>query len=224
MSITVISGADKQYKDFYFKVKEDCYRLGYDFIGYDFGGINDGIPIEMELHNPTDFSNYVGKIPTKPKMLLDALKRANGLIVYVDSDVRLLEDFRGFTDDFDIGVTIHGEEMRDREGERYGHITGWLNAGVIFFNPNENSERFINNWIEYIDKSSAKSDQEGLTMYLRENISDWMEGDHEFDGIKVRFLPCREYNSTSQYGFEGNPKIIHFTGTIEEKLNNGILR
>lgn len=226
MKITVISGADKNYKQFYEKVRDDSRRFGYEFIGYDYGGLGDGIPFEVTLRNPKDFTKYVGKIPDKPKIILDAINRTDNLVAYLDADVRIQDKFDEVVGDYDIGVTVHDPKFHDGElvDTRYNFITCYLNAGVIFANNTENARRFISEWIKEIQESSANSDQEGLTNLLRKHVSDWSKEYHDVLGIRVRFFPASKYNFITRYGYdEISPKLIHFTGTVEEKINNGAL-
>lgn len=229
MSITIISGANAEYSKFYQKIKEDALRFGYNFQGYDYGGLKDGIPISVELHNPKDFSKYVGKIPDKPFVVLDALERHKTWIIYLDADVRIRDSFNEIIGDYDIGITAHDPKFHQGTpiDTRYNFITGYLNAGVIFFNNTEGTRKFIVEWIKKIKASTANSDQEGLTSLLKEYIPemDWDKEYHNVAGAKIRLFPAAKYNYISRYGYDpAEAKLIHYTGTTEEKINQGALK
>lgn len=229
MPITIVSGANHEYREFYFKLKEDAFKLGYEFLGYDYGGLNDGVAFDLELHNPKDCTKYVGKIPDKPKMLLNALERVNGFVAYMDCDVRIKQKIDEVIGDYDIGITAHDPKLHSGKGidDRYNFITCYLNAGVIFLNNTEGTKRFINEWIKKIKESTANSDQEGLTNLLRSYIPEdgWGKPYHKVAGAKVKLLPASKYNFIARYGYdEPNPKIVHYTGLPQEKISMGILR
>lgn len=217
----IISGANSEYRDFYLKLKEDSKKLGYKFSGYDYGGLGEGIPIEVGLTNPIDYDKYVGKIPGKPKIILDAIERFDDFIVYLDSDVRIMKPFNveGY---YDIGITAHDVSFHEGE-EQYLHITGYLNAGVIFVNNTENAKRFIRQWIKEVEYSETGSDQEALTSLLRKHIIDWKKQEHDIFGIKVKLFPSAEYNYTGIRGECEEPIFRHYTGTITDKIAHGAL-
>lgn len=224
-NIRIISGANLEYKEFYDKLKEDATKLGYGFSGYDYGGLGEGIPFDVNIRNTTidDYAEkYVGKIPGKPLMILDALNRTDDFIVYLDADVRMKDNINEILYDYDIGVTVHEKEFHDCD-DRYQEITGYLNAGVIFVNNTEGARRFIEKWIKEIEKTESKSDQEGLVKLLKKHIDEWEKESHMIDGIKVEFFPSAVYNYTGKRGQCDNPKIKHFPGTKEEKIAMGAL-
>lgn len=224
----IISGANYEYKEFYEKLKQDTQKFGYDFSGYDYGELGDGEKFEMELNNPKDFTKYVGKIPDKPKLILNALEKHKEFLAYLDCDVRIKEDFKEVIGDYDFGVCVH--DMRFHSGAgidtRYPHITCYLNAGVLFINNTENARKFLGEWVKEVQLASAKSDQEALTNLLRKHIPEerWDQKDHNVFGVKVRFFPASKYNFIRRYGYtEKNPKIIHYTGAVYEKIAMGAL-
>lgn len=224
--IRVISGANSTYREFYNKLKEDCKKFGYYFSGYDYGDLGDGTPFNVGLVNPTDYSRYVGKIPDKPKIILDALNRYKEFLIYLDSDVRIVRDISEVVDDYDVGITSHDPIYHDGKlaNDKYPHITCYLNAGVIFFRNNNKSKHFVEEWIEDVKNTTTGSDQEALTNLLRRHITDWSIKEHEVVGAKVRLFPSPIYNFTGLRGDCLNPKIIHYTGTVEDKIKRGALK
>lgn len=234
MSLTIVSGANYEYRDFYWRLKADCYKFGYDFIGYDYGGLNNGIPFEIKVHNPKDFSKYVGKIPDKPLMLLDALDKAKESLVYMDADVRILKPFDEVgIGDYDIGLTVHDPKFHDGYNgdividERYPFITCYLNSGVIFLKDTKATRKFLKLWYAEMENTTANSDQEALTNLMRKHIGEdnWDKEWHFIDEIKIKFFPASKYNHMTLYGYEEKePKIRHFVGTVEEKLSQGAIK
>ena len=217
----IITGANKEYKPFYDKLKEDCQKFGYDFRGYDYGGLGDGENFDVKLKNPTENGKYVGKIPEKPQIILGALNRYQEFIVYLDADVRIMQPFN-VEGDYDIGITAHDPRFQEGD-EPYLHITGYLNAGVIFINNTDGARKFINEWIKDVEFSTTGSDQEALTNLLRRHITDWTKQDHDVLGVKVRLFPSAVYNYTGIRGECDNPILRHYTGIIQDKIAHGAL-
>jgi len=218
----IITGANKEYKELYNKVKEDAKAFGYKFGGYDYGDLGEGKKISVGIKNPTEYGQYVGKIPGKPLMLLSALKDYDEFLVYVDADVRIKQPIDEVVGDYDIGVTSNDKRFHTGK-EKYLYITGFLNAGVVFINNTEKAKEFVKEWNEEIQYTTTNSDQEALTNILRRGIKDWDITDHEINGVKVRLFPSPVYNYTGIRGECDNPKIVHFIGTLKDKLLNGVL-
>lgn len=221
-AMRIISGANKDYEQFYLKLKEDTEKFGYKFSGYDYGGLCEGIKFDVNLINPTDYTRYIGKIPGKPKVILDALERFDDFIVYLDSDIRIRRPIDNIKGDYDIGVTAHDPCFHEGE-ERCLEITGFLNAGVVFANNTVKARDFIVEWIKEVEFTSTGSDQEALTNLLRRHIEDWSVPEHEVVGAKVRLFPSPEYNYTRIRGEHDNPRLVHYTGTVEDKIKLGAL-
>ena len=166
---------------------------------------------------------YVGKIPDKPRVILDALNNWEDFIVYLDSDVRIKQPIDEIVGDYDVGITTHDVKFHTGE-ERYLNITGYLNAGVIFLNNTDKAKEFVKRWIEYVRNSKTGSDQEALTNFLRDYVVDWTKENHNILGSRVKFFPSPVYNYTGIRGECENPKLVHYCGTVQDKINNGALK
>lgn len=208
-NMLILSGANKKYKIFLENLKNDIKRFGYRF---------KEIKIDQSFPEKFEKDVYKAKIKNKPEIILENMEE--GFNVYMDSDIRILKDFSEVKGSYDIGFTAHDPKYHDGKlrVEANPHITGYVNAGVIFINNNERSRRFIKEWIAERPYTATGSDQEALTNLLRRHVRLW-KGNTEVLGAKIRLYPSDIYNSRED---RTEAKIRHYTGTYDKKIKDGI--
>jgi hypothetical protein len=201
----IISGSEKKFKKFLDYLVKDCEYLGYEMILNDYE--------KYKFDNKHEIDVYKAKIPMKPEIILDSIKGKTGKFAYMDCDVRIKErvSFNG-----DIAITTREPRYQDGKilNHAYPHITGYLNAGVIFLKATDKVRAFIKEWIKEIPYTQTGSDQEALTNLLRRHITDWSYGIKDVMGLKIELLPINIYNCKTG---DKEAKIFHFAGTYEEK-------
>lgn len=155
---------------------------------------------------------YKPKSPWKPYVIEWFMKntRQDIRIIYTDADVIIRKNVDEVFENCDVAVTL-----RTRENPNVGpfaHISGFINAGVVFFNATEKAREFVQKWIEEMSNTTSGSDQEAINRVLFNAETYPKVGNtYELDGIRIKVLPDGIYNFT--YTTEEIPKtakIIHY--------------
>jgi len=188
------------------KIKE----FGYTPLVYDLGELGFGKAFQVtEEEVMGRYLNGVVMGGFKPRLILDVLKNNRGCIAWVDTDAFIVKPFV-LTDDYDVGVTMRRQS--ERGGTLFTDITGYLNAGVLFFNDTEGARSFVHEWEE--KTIELRSDQHALNELVRE-VTDLTEYNKIFvrDGVRIKILECDEYNYYHlKEGVSDKAKILHFKG------------
>lgn len=210
-TIRIITGADKKYSLLADTLEKEALSFGYEVKMFDYGGYK-GEKAPVLFPQTHEIDVYKAKIPSKPDIVLKGLK---GNSIYLDCDCRILKKL-DVKFDFDLAFTVREPKYQDGKilGHKFPHITGYLNAGVIFLKESDKVRDFLKYWKEELPFTETGSDQEALTNILRRHITDWSYGLKDVMGLKVRLLPMT-YNSENK---EENAKIVHYCGTYEDKI------
>lgn len=195
--ITVITAADKNFQEFVEKCAESSKSLNYNTIIYDLGGLGLGKPFKGKV------SPKIGaKIPSKPKMIMDALQSVNfkDIIAWVDADTILWQRFDEIeAGNYDIGVTVR--RPKDKENDLP------INAGVVFVRKTNNSLKFVQEWIDLCE--TGISDQQELNK-LCNVISSDIDSTVIRENTRIHVFPCDIYNNFYFKKPQLHAKIIHY--------------
>lgn len=225
----VVLAANKNYKKYYNHVTHQLYDLGYETLTYDLGGLGGGIEFNEELPEMKS-KGYNAKIPFKPKIIADALERTDEKLVWLDTDIEVLERFdEVWEEDFDVGVTVRmvfGEKLAQFVRVPDPEATGFMNSGVVFIRNTKRSKSFMRRWETSVEGTKFGSDQEAITKMIRKTAGDEWERERTYGvgGAQVYTFPVEIYN----YNFQGMPyskrgaKIIHYPGIRRKILDNHI--
>ncbi len=170
-------------------------------------------------------SDLFGSIPYKPTLIKKSLNLGNKNVTWMDADAFAIRSFNEvYDDDFDIAVTMRSQTERSVDVPIF---TGLLNAGVCFFKNTDNSKKFVDMWINELDKTMYFSDQEALNRLVLNCCTleeDCYNNIYSLDGIKIKILKTSEYN---YYYFPKPPekytKILHLKGNLRIPNNESEL-
>jgi len=217
--IKIAMAADGKFKDMVRFSLEMIHKLGYQEIVYDLGGLGYGKPFTID---PTDIAiddySHVTNSYFKPRVVRDAFDRDSNIpIVWLDADaiiVKPIDD--AMTDDYDVGVTMRRQE--ERGSTPTPEITGYLNAGVVFFNITDKAYEFINLWESRRVSLSPPNDQYALNELVMEctDLTDYNRVFVRDDGIRIKIFNCEDYNCFYFDGAEKDAKVLHFKGAQRE--------
>lgn len=195
--ITFVSAANKKFETYLLRLKQDLKKLDYNFIIYNLGGLDFGIP----------FNGKVGKtsyqtIPCKPEIIEKALISVedNSFVVWLDADTIINSRIDEIIDDYDIGVTVR--KVKNKETEDIP-----INAGVLFFQKTKNTMKFIDVWKQ--KSYEFGGDQIPLNELCNSNISDTNQIVVQ-DNLKIKAFPCDIYNNFYFEKDQSHAKIVHF--------------
>ena len=227
MGITVVTGCTKSHVRCVQNLMESASDFDYDFLVYDYDGTAHGIPFHIDFHSYKKYGRpaYHPKISAKPDVLIDAIERVHGDMIYMDSDTEFVcpvDEVFEYNPDFDIAVTIHDHNHFDyrKKFNQYPEMSSYLNAGVLFFRNTGGARRFLRRWKAEVKRCDTHSDQHALTNILRNHISFpylWNHNyRHDCKGTLVKLLISEIYNFDPNYMKKGGwAKIIHNIGRYE---------
>jgi hypothetical protein len=161
----------------------------------------------------------IGRIPYKPHIIKKALESYKTLIGWLDADAFIIKNIDELNNnDYDIAITIRGkEEIKDSS---MPILNGYINAGVCFFDYNNNVLNFIDKWINQVYRTRFLSDQEALNILVGE-ILDMNNLEYnriyETPNLRIKVLDTKIYN---YYYYPKLPpketKIIHVKNNIRK--------
>jgi hypothetical protein len=192
----IVSAGDFHVKHFLNNLSESLSSIGCELTVFDLGGLDFGIPYHVE--------NVKSTCMHKPQMIMKALDLFNDKwIVYLDADTMMLSPINEIQEgDYDVGVTLR------RPDEKISRDWGRINAGVIFFNNNANTRKFVVDW----DKKTQQlgDDQAALNEIF------------ESKNKQVRFktFPTDVYNFYYFNETFNLAKILHFKGGFPREFYN----
>ena len=207
--MTIITAGDKKFKQFIGVSQAQVKKFGYPILIYDLGELGEGIPFKAS------FEKVDGLIKNlwKPSLILDAYKRVNDFLVWLDGDAILWNSIDEVVEDYDIGVTLRRQDAIAKS--KTPELTGQLNSGVIFINHTEKALEFLNEWNELCQKKEAKTDQQVLSSMVGE-VTGWAKYNVilERKGVKIKIFKTDKYNC---YYFQErlnnkDNRILHFKG------------
>jgi hypothetical protein len=195
--ITFVSAANKTFEKYLLKLTQDLKKLNYNYIIYNLGGLDFGIP----------FDGKVGKksfhtIPCKPEIIENALNLVdeNNFVVWLDADTIINSRIDEIIGEYDVGVTVR--KIKNKETEDMP-----INAGVLFFRKNKNTMKFVNDWKQKSYKYGG--DQIPLNELCNINLSDTNQIVLR-DYLKIKAFPCDIYNNFYFAKDQSHAKIVHF--------------
>lgn len=210
--MTIITAGNKKFRDFIKTSEKQAKKFGYDILIYDLGKLGFGIPFKASFENVK--GTTVIKNLWKPALLLDAYKRINDTIVWMDADAVLWNNI-DLEYDFDIGVTLR--RQKEIENTPTPELTSYLNSGVVFINHTDKALEFLKEWDELC--RNGKTDQQIITKMVGE-VTGWTKYNIivERKGVKIKILTTDRYNC---YYFKEklnstDNRILHFKGDIRE--------
>ncbi len=206
----LVTAANKKFAPFVKKSIDQAEKLGYTYRIYDLGDLGFGIPFPIQdshfkTHGyySTIHKTWKTKALHKPDIIMDALSLGE-FVVYLDADAVVIDEIDEVIGNYDVGVTIRRSgELENEPLPAHKTIMGQINAGVIFFNPTENTKKFVKEWKILTEK--VKNDQLALNQINKSNI-------------KLQKFPAEIYNF---YYFPENPdkaKILHYKNNLWEKV------
>ncbi len=205
----IIVAADKSFREMAKFAIKKVEEFGYIPLIYDLGGLGIGKKFEVTRAEIAEKMQGIMLTPFKPRLIADALKGTGGHIIWIDTDAFIIKPIV-LTDDFDVGVMMRRQSERGRSS--FPDITGYLNAGVIFFKGTEKAREFVREW----EKKTLElgSDQHALNELVRE-VTDLTEYDKIFvrGGVRIKVFRCDEYNYYYlEEGVSDEARILHFKG------------
>lgn len=223
--MTILTYYDKDYKKYGDALIQSAERFEYPFIVLQ----NQEVPEEIPHGFTIGHITYMPKSQWKPYILQKAIKNVKDKCVWVDADA-IIQERLDLDWDFDIAICLrrHTDRVENRDIAAFAHISGFLNAGVIFFNNTEGAKKFTELWVNEMPYTTSGSDQEALTRALFQFTHYPDIGKlYEYDGMKLRTLDADIWNfmKLPQQPLE-SPKIIHYIkkgyhpcSTLEKKKN-----
>lgn len=205
----VLTAGDSNFREMISISWEQAEKFGYDFLAYDLNDLGFG---ELFLVKPESFArNPIPPCYHKPMIVADCLRNIeDGVqVIYLDGDAILNAPVdEVFRDEFDVGVTLR---KKDEQGTACPKITGYIQAGVMFFVNSQKVRGFVSNWEEATKEFG--SDQWALNELL--DAFSWEERNVTVDvgDLRVKVLATEEYNCYYlDKGFSEENKIVHFKG------------
>lgn len=200
MKIVII--ADDNFKEMADGAKRTAESFGYDVIIYKPEELTEKLNNGLTIGDIT----YTPKSQWKPYMLRKIFDEINEDFVYMDADTLIIHSIEeAFNEKFDVGLTA--KRGYERNLDDFGHISGWVNAGVIFVRNTDGAKRFLDYWVKEMPNTDSGSDQEALTTLFKDPPK----------GILVHKFKTDEYN---YYYFDepipNKTKILHFKGNYKK--------
>jgi hypothetical protein len=193
--IHIVIAGDKNFKQYVDQGVRWNNKLGYETIVYDLGELGYGIPFQGRVSDRPS-----AKIPSKPAIILDAIKKIpdGDFLMWQDADALIYNRIDEIDDDYDIGVTVRLPKSVDHDLP--------INAGIIFFRKSEKVVEFIKKWKEISEQGD--SDQPPLNqlcqVFNKDRGSTVQRGT-----LQIRVLPCEIYNNMYKKHLD-KAKIRHF--------------
>lgn len=190
----IITAADERFHEIMATSVGVTHRLGYEPRAYVLGRDFE-LPEAYREYTCGDWPLHIrGKLPYKPQIIRQALRELACPLIWMDADAFALQPLDDvFDGTFDIAVTVR------RLSERvcnYPAQYGYINAGVLFFNNTPQVAEFIGHWIETVEQSSSKSDQEALNSLLLpiDPLEVFGSVFQHPCGARIKILSTDEYN------------------------------
>lgn len=200
--ITVVLAGDKNFRPYVEQGKRKTEALGYPVDVYDLGGLGFGTPFVGRVSDEPN-----AKIPCKPRIILEALKKVNDgdYVVWLDADALIQQKIDEIREDYDVAVTVRAPKAAEHSLP--------INAGIVFIRKTDAAIKFVNEWMELAEQ--GVSDQPPLNQLCAVNSKD-RDTTVVRNGVKIKVYKCEVYNNFYKQGkmINGvNPagvKIVHY--------------
>ena len=219
--MTILTSANKDFSKMCHGLLNSAWKFNYDTVVYDLGGLGFGKKFDKsvmpKLKKDFRIGNriYWAKSQHKPYIVKETLQNTDDFVAYLDADTLIKADISELERDlsWDVGVTLRRPNERHTENVGpFAHISGYINAGVIFFKANAKAREFVNRWIDEMPKTTSGSDQEALnrTVFWATDVMEHGKI-YEWNGIRIKIFSCDEYNyKYIDEGIKDGAKILHF--------------
>lgn len=200
--IVVVLAGDKNFKPYVEQGKRKTESLGYQVDVYDLGGLGFGTPFVGRVSDEPN-----AKIPCKPRIILEALKKVNDgdYVVWLDADALIQARIDEIKIDYDVAVTV-------RAPKKVEHSLP-INAGIVFVRNTPAALKFVNSWMVLSEQGT--SDQPPLNQLCSVTSKD-RDQTVLRDNVKIKVYKCEVYNNFYKQGKiingvnPSNVKIVHY--------------
>ncbi len=224
-SFILLTAANKAFQGWLEQLKGSAAFLNYPMDVYDLGGLGQGAPhaLKASLDSQGNFHILDGKWKTralhKPDIVLDCLTKNKIFTVYLDADTLLLEPIDEIVGDYDVGVTIRRKkDVQNHKDKGLFKYSGYINAGVLFFNHTPATLEFIKRWQKKTEE--CMNDQMAINQLINPEYSK-LGPNRLFvkDGVRIRTFSSKSYNCDYRAVSRGDSaqKIVHFKSTHDRK-------
>jgi hypothetical protein len=217
-----VADAPFSYREVIERTVARATRYGYETEVFDVGGLGIGRPFTVDDrgfqetgHFQRITADFHGKGPFKPRLILESLIREpRTCTAWLDGDAVLVGPIDEVAGGYDLGVTVRHPMEYDIPWMKMNRkVIGYVNTGVMFFNPSDRLLRFIEEWAPLAYEVGG-SDQLALNQVLALSEAPEPWSTIEAFGLKIRFFPVEIYNF---YLFDvtrpfAETKILHFKG------------
>jgi len=218
----IVSAANGRFRWWYNQLAFSAAQFNYPIEIYDLGGLGFGKAhvSEVQLNDEGYYTvigkNWKSKALHKPDIIADCLNRFPVQTVYLDADIAISKPISEVFDpahgDYDIGITVRSDrELQNYDKKDNQKITGYINAGVVFFRNTPGAKKFIKLWQNLT--LELNNDQLALNQLVNPDGSKLVahEKIHAKD-YTVRLFDGAIYNYDYQIGnvLSGAEKLFHF--------------
>jgi hypothetical protein len=201
-NIVVVLAGDRNFKPYVEQGKRRTEALGYPVDIYDLGGLGFGTPFVGKVSDEPN-----AKIPCKPRIILEALKKVNDgdYVVWLDADALIQQRIDEIKEDYDIAVTVRAPKAVEHSLP--------INAGIVFVRKTKSAIKFVNDWMTLSEQ--GVSDQPPLNKLCAVSSKD-RDTTVNRNGTMIKVYTCEVYNNFYKQGkiINGvNPasvKIVHY--------------
>lgn len=172
----IVTAANIKYKEIVKDLLTTLKQFNYDYLVYDLGGLGIGIPYK-ELDESFQKNGYYNILDGywktraifKPKIIKHTFKNNNNeLLIWMDADTLLKKSLINMEENYDVGLVVRKEFKWMSCSPRSNQRMGRYNAGVLFFNPTDKTEMFVDEWLKTTLR--VENDQMALNMILNKYI------------------------------------------------------
>ena len=154
------------------------------------------------------FGKLYIKCAGRPMFVKEVLDKTKDDLVWMDLDCVIQKPLGEVLNDCDVAVTLR--RIEDRTSQ-FMEKFKFINSGVMFFKNNDKSRKFCDLWLENIGKDEC--DQDGINNILLKYSKLETYGEIiDVEGIKVKILPCEEYNFFYFPEDSSKARVLHYKG------------
>lgn len=217
--MTIVSAANSKYKQIILDSIEKTKKAGYstsvysidNSLGFGQSFLTKDFLNDLAKSPRRSFNGFFGRIIYKPYIIEQALREKNDFIVWLDADAYIVKNIDEVkSNEYDVGFTLR--RYSERALSPIPIWSGFINAGVCFFNNTEKTKEFISLWKRKLFDTDNFSDQEAINRILLNSCDfsyDCYNKIFEVDGIKIKIFKTDEYNFYYNEPVGENVKIIH---------------
>lgn len=200
--IVVVLAGDKNFLPYVLKGKKTTEALGYSVDVYDLGGLGFGTPFVGKVSDEPN-----AKIPCKPRIILEAIKKVDDgdYVVWLDADALIQQRIDEIREDYDIAVTVRAPKSVEHSLP--------INAGIVFIRKTPAALKFVTDWMNLAEQ--GVSDQPPLNQLCSVTSKD-RDTTVIRNNTKIKVYKCEVYNNFYKQGKmingvnPSNVKIVHY--------------